>query len=490
MGTTGTEAVPPGTVVITGCYLATVNAADTEYPSGHLVIAAGRIAAVGPGDAPPRFAAAPHIDGAGLLVTPGLVNTHSHLYQWITRGYSADGTLFDWLSALYPVWARLTPELVHDSAAADLAWLALTGCSTSTDHHYVFPAGPGDLLEAEIRAAQQIGLRFHPCRGSMNLGQSAGGLPPDSVVEQHDTILAATEAAIDRWHDPAPDAMTRIAVAPCSPFSVTAELMRDSAELARSRGVRLHTHIAETQDEERFCREAFGRTPAEYAEDLGWLGPDVWLAHCVHLPDAAVTRLAATGTGVAHCPTSNGRLGSGIAPVRKLLDAGAVVGLGVDGGASNESGRMIDELHQALLAARYAGGPRALSARDCLRMATMGGARCLGRAAELGSLEPGKLADVAVWRVDQLPGAGITDPVCVLVFGAPALEHLFVGGRQVVAAGALQTADPAELAAAAAKASAAIAAEPAGTGPAGTGPAGTGPAGTGPAGTGPAGTGY
>lgn len=447
----------PGAVSIEGCYVACVDAAGSEYESGHVVLDGGRIAAVGPGAAPPQFAGAARIDGSGLLVTPGFVNSHHHLYQWITRGYATDDTLFGWLTALYPVWARLTPELVSDAAAANLAWLALTGCTTSMDHHYVFPSGVGDLLEAEILAARRIGLRFHPTRGSMNLGQSAGGLPPDSLVEEHDAILTACQDAIDRWHDRSPDAMTRIAVAPCSPFSVTAELMRDCAALARVNGVRLHTHLAETQDEEEFCRQTLGRTPAQYAEDLGWLGPDVWLAHCVHLSAAAVARFAATGTGVAHCPTSNGRLGAGIAPVRGLLDAGAVVGLGVDGSASNESGRMLDELHQALLAARYAGGPLALTARDCLRMATMGGARCLGRAAELGSLEAGKLADVAVWRTDGLPGAGIADPVAVLVFGAPALEHLLVGGRQIVSGGVLQTAEAGDLAAAAAKASATIA---------------------------------
>jgi cytosine/adenosine deaminase-related metal-dependent hydrolase len=446
-----------GTVIVEGCHVATVDAADREYPSGHVVAEGGRIVAVGAGPAPDGFAGGTHIDGSGLLVTPGLVNTHSHLYQWITRGYATDDTLFGWLSTLYPIWARLTPELLHASASANLGWLALTGCTTSTDHHYVFPAGSGDLLEAEILAAQRIGLRFHPTRGSMNLGESAGGLPPDSVTEPHEAILAASAAAIDRWHDASFDAMTRIAVAPCSPFTVTGELMRDCAELARAKGVRLHTHLAETPDEEEFCLEKFGRTPAEYIEDLGWLGPDVWLAHCVHLSGRAVARLAATGTGVAHCPTSNGRLGAGIAPVRKLLDSNAVVGLGVDGSASNESGRMIGELHQALLAARFAGGPLALSARDCLRMATMGGARCLGRASELGSLEPGKLADLAVWRVDGLPGAGIADPITTLVFGAPALEHLFVGGRQVVAGGELRTADAGELAASAAKASALIA---------------------------------
>jgi len=250
--------------------------------------------------------------------------------------------------------------------------------------------------------------------------------------------------------------MTRIAVAPCSPFSVTAELMRDSAELARRAGVRMHTHLAETLDEEEFCRATYGKTPAQYAEDLGWLGRDVWLAHCVHLSGEAVGRFAATGTGVAHCPTSNGRLGSGIAPVRALLEAGAPVGLGVDGSASNESGRMIGELHQALLAARFRDGPLALSARASLQMATMGGARCLGREDELGSLEAGKLADVALWRVDGLAGAGIADPLCTLVFGAPALDRLWVGGRPVVTAGELVTADAADLAAGAAAASARI----------------------------------
>jgi cytosine/adenosine deaminase-related metal-dependent hydrolase len=442
--------------VLDGCAVATVDAVGSEFRSGHVVLRDGRIAAVGEGPAP-RFDGATRIDATGLLATPGLVNSHHHLYQWITRGYAIDDTLFGWLSTLYPIWARLTPELVHDAAAANLAWLALTGCTTSMDHHYVFPHGAGDLLEAEIIAAGEIGVRFHPTRGSMNLGQSAGGLPPDSVVESHDAILDATAAAIDRWHDPAPDSMLRVAVAPCSPFSVTTELMRDSAALAREKGVRLHTHLAETDDEEAFCQEKYGRTPTEYAEDLDWLGPDVWMAHCVHLSPAAVARFAATGTGVAHCPTSNGRLGAGIAPVRSLLDAQVPVGLGVDGSASNESARMVDELHQSLLVARLSGGPLALTARESLRMATMGGARCLGRDAEIGSLEAGKLADVALWQVAGLPGAGIEDPVCTLVFGAPALEHLFVGGRQVVARGALQTADTAALAAASARASATIA---------------------------------
>ena len=444
-------------LAIDGCHVATADAAGTEYPAGYVVISGDRITAVGPGPLPAQYAAAERVDGAGLLATPGLVNAHTHLYQWITRGYATDDSLFGWLAALYPVWAGLDAELVHAAAAANLGWLALTGCSTSTDHHYVFPAGRGDLLEAEITAAREIGLRFQPGRGSMNLGRSAGGLPPDSVVEEHDDILAATQAAIDRWHDPSFGAMTRIAVAPCSPFSVTAELMRDSADLARRAGVRMHTHLAETLDEEQFCLQTYGRTPAQYMEDLGWLGPDVWLAHCVHLSDEAVGRLAASDTAVAHCPTSNGRLGAGIAPVRALLDAGAPVGLGVDGAASNESGAMIDELHQAVLSARLRSGPLALTVRQALQLATMGGARCLGREDEIGSLEPGKLADVALWQVGGLAGAGIADPVATLVLGAPALEQLFVGGRPVVTGGNLVTADADALAAASAKASAQIA---------------------------------
>jgi cytosine/adenosine deaminase-related metal-dependent hydrolase len=437
-------------LVLENAAIAAVDAADTEHPAGFVAVDGGRVVAVGAGS-PPASLTGPdveRVDATGCLVTPGLVNSHHHLYQWLTRGYAADDTLFGWLTTLYPVWARLDAERLFDAASGNLAWLALSGCSTSTDHQYVFPTGGGDLLEAEISAAQRIGLRFHPCRGSMDLGKSAGGLPPDSVVEDRDAILAATDQAIDRWHDPSPDAMVRIAVAPCSPFSVTAELMRESAELARRRGVRLHTHLAETLDEDAYCREAFGRTPAEYAEDLGWLGPDVWLAHGVHLSGAAATRLGETGTAVAHCPTSNGRLGSGIAPVRGLLDAGVPVGLGVDGSASNESGRMVDELHQAMLAARYAGGPQALTARETLRMATVGGARCLGREQEIGSLEPGKLADIAVWRVDGLAGAGIADPVCTLVFGTPRLDRLYVGGRAVVSDGQLATADADALAAA------------------------------------------
>src|SRR5918997_1459546 len=305
-------------------------------------------------------------------------------------------------------------EIEHAAARAGLAALARSGCSTSVDHHYVFPRGAGDLLAAEIEAAREIKLRFHPTRGSMDLGESEGGLPPDSVVEDLDEILLASEDAIDRFHDASFDSMLRIALAPCSPFSVTSRLMSEVAELARSRDVRLHTHLAETEDEEEFCLQKFGVRPAEYLEGLGWLGEDVWLAHCVHLDDQEVRRFGVTGTGVAHCPSSNARLGAGIAPVAALVAAGAPVGLGVDGAASNESGELGPEVKGALHLARLRAGASALSARAALALATRGGARCLGRSAEIGSLEPGKLADVAVWGLEGLGRAGIQDPVAAL----------------------------------------------------------------------------
>jgi cytosine/adenosine deaminase-related metal-dependent hydrolase len=435
-------------IVLENCAIATVDPAGTEHTWGHVVIADdGRIAAVGAGPAFGVDPAARRVDATGCLATPGLVNTHHHLYQWVTRGLAQQDVLFGWLTTLYPVWARIDAEAVGAAAAAGLGWLALSGCTTSADHHYVFPRDGGDVLAAEIDAARRIGLRFHPCRGSMDLGASAGGLPPDSVVEDTDAALAATEDAIDRYSDPAPDSMLRIAVAPCSPFSVTSRLMREAAELARRRGVRLHTHLAETVEEEEYCRATHGCTPVEYAERLGWLGDDVWLAHGVHLDDAAVARLAATGTGVAHCPSSNARLGAGLARVRDLLDAGVPVGLGVDGAASQEGGQLGAELRQALYAARLRGGPTALSAREALALGTIGGARCLGRDADLGSLEPGKLADVALWRLDGLGHAGIADPVAALVFGPPApVELLLVGGRPVVERDELRTADAGALA--------------------------------------------
>lgn len=336
--------------------------------------------------------------------------------------------------------------MVAATTAAGLGWLALSGATTSTDHHYVYPRDAGDVMAAQVQAATEIGLRFHPTRGSMDLGQSNGGLPPDNIVEDTDDALAATEEAIDRFHDPADDAMIRVAVAPCSPFSVTPKLMTEAAALARRRGVRLHTHLAETIEEEHYCRQTHGCTPVEYAERLGWLGPDVWLAHAVHLDDHAVGRLAATGTSVAHCPSSNARLGAGIARIRDLLDAGVPVGLGVDGPASQEANQLGAELRQALYAARLRGGPTALTARQALALGTIGGARCLGRADRIGSIEPGKLADLTVWRLDGLGHTGIDDPVAALVFGPPApVELLLVGGRPVVERGELRTADERDL---------------------------------------------
>jgi len=442
------------TTVIEGAHLVTMNAARDEYPSGHVVLEGNRITAVGAGPAPAAAREAARtgrggrlVDGSGCLLTPGLVNTHHHLYQWVTRGLAVDETLFGWLTTLYPVWARIDERAVNVAARGALAWLARTGCTTSTDHHSVFPRAGGDVFAAEVEGARSVGLRFHPARGSMDLGQSQGGLPPDDVVEDLDAVLLATEAAIDRWHDPSPDSMLRVAVAPCSPFSVTADLLREAAALARRRDLLLHTHLAETLDEEKYCRERFGCSPVDYMEGLGWLGPDVWFAHAVHLDDEAVLKIGASGTGVAHCPSSNGRLGSGVARARALRDAGARVGLGVDGAASNESASMLEEARNALLFARATGGPQALSVRDALEMATLGGAAVLGRSADLGSLEPGKLADLALWRLDTFAHADIDDPVAALVLGArPPLELLLVDGRTVVEADRVVTVDERDLA--------------------------------------------
>ena len=346
-------------IAIEHAAIATVDAERREHLDGHLVVDGDRIVAVGVGPVPAGLEITRRIDGSGCLVTPGLVICHHHLYQSATRGLVTDGTLFEWLVALYPVWAHVDADTVSAAARGGLAALATSGCTTSTDHHYIVPRGGGDLLAVEIEAAGEIGLRFHPCRGAMDLGESDGGLPPDSLVEDRDAILAASEEAIDRFHDPSPGARVRIALAPTSPFSVTRELLVETAELARRRGVRLHTHLAETIDEEEFCLEQFGVRPLEYLDGVGWLGDDVWLAHCVHLNEAESVRMGATGTGVAHCPTSNGRLGAGIANVPALLAAGAPVGLGVDGAASNEAQELIHEVRAALTVARAASGSSA-----------------------------------------------------------------------------------------------------------------------------------
>jgi cytosine/adenosine deaminase-related metal-dependent hydrolase len=431
-------------IVIDGATVATVDGNDREFPSGHVVVEGRRLVAVGPGAAPTYADDVPTrlVDGSGMLVTPGLVNTHHHFYQWITRGMVQEGILFEWLAGLYPTWARIDEEMVYAAALGSITSLLKSGCTTAMDHHYVFPRGSGDLLDAEIRAAAELGLRFHPTRGSMDRGESQGGLPPDFAVESLETILEASEAAVAKYHDPGPESMLRVGIAPCSPFSVSTDLLRESAVLARRLGVRLHTHGSETVEEERFCRELFGMGPTDYLQSVGWLGDDVWMAHCVHMSDADLAKFAETGTGVAHCPSSNARLGTGIARLPEMLAAGVPVGLGVDGTASNESGSLGTELRAALLFARARLGPTALTARQSLRVATMGGAQVLGRETELGSLEAGKLADVAVWQLDTAEHSSIQDKVAALVMGAlPPLALLLVNGRAVVAGGRLTTGD-------------------------------------------------
>jgi 8-oxoguanine deaminase len=422
--------------------LATMDDARAEIADGALFVRGRVIEQVGPTAALPATADEV-LDLAGHVVLPGLVNTHHHLYQTLTRALPSaqDAELFDWLRALYPVWARLTPDMLHVSALTGLSELMLSGCTTTSDHLYLYPGG--SRLDDTIRAATEIGIRFHACRGSMSVGESAGGLPPDDVVEDEGTILADTQRVIAAFHDPRPLAMLRVAVAPCSPFSVSRDLMRESAALARACGVRLHTHLAENDGDVAYSRERFGCTPAEYAESLGWTGADVWHAHCVKLDAAGIARFAATGTGVAHCPSSNMRLGSGIAAVRAMRDAGVAVGLGVDGSASNDAGHLLGEVRQALLLQRVGWGTGALSARAALELATRGGAAVLGRD-DVGQLTPGFAADFVAFDLDALPFAGAAehDPLAALVFCAPAqVAWSVVNGRIVVHDGCLATVD-------------------------------------------------
>src|SRR5436190_3728878 len=430
------------TLLVKAGLLVTGNGEEIE--NGWLLAREGMIEQAGSGPAPDADEV---VDEPNCVAMPGLVNAHDHMYQWATRGYVPDGTLFEWLRALYPVWARIDADSVRVAARAAMARLLLSGCTLSTDHHYVFPRGRQGLFEALVEAARELGLRFHPCRGSMSLGESQGGLPPDSVVEKEDDILSDTEALIARHHDPKPGSMCRVVVAPCSPFSVTPQLMRDSAALARRHKLRLHTHLAETLDEERFCVEKFGRRPYELMEDLGWIGDDVWYAHGIHLSDAEVDRIAEAHTGVAHCPSSNMRLGAGACRVEDLVRAGARVGLGVDGAASNEDANLAMEAHQAVLLARVRNAsPQALDARTAWRLATRGGADCLGRE-DCGTLEPGKCADIACFRVDDLAHAGIKDLVAGLALAPPARAQTVVGnGRVVVRDGQLLTGDEDQIA--------------------------------------------
>jgi cytosine/adenosine deaminase-related metal-dependent hydrolase len=423
------------TALLHNAYVVTMDDAETEHEDGWVLIENGLVGAVGDG-APP--AADERIDLGGAVLAPGLVNTHHHLYQTLTRAQAQQADLFTWLKTLYPIWARLDGEAEYAAARTGLAELALTGCTTAFDHHYVFPQGQPDVIDALIQAASELGLHLVIGRGSMDLGESKGGLPPDSLVEDTDTILEETERLVGRG--------VEVAVSPCSPFSVTKELMRESAELARRRGLTLHTHLAETVEEDAYCRELFGLSPVEYLEELGWLADDVWCAHCVHLSPDEVQRFADTGTGVAHCPTSNLRLGAGFAPVRAMVDVGVRVGIGVDGSASNERGDLFLEVKQALLVARGRHGPHAMTAREALRLGTRGGASVLRRD-DIGSLEPGKRADLAVWPLDGLELAGAADPVAGLVFAGPhRVDRLFVGGEEIVREGRLMRADEEEIA--------------------------------------------
>lgn len=422
--------------------LITMNSQRQQIKDGAIYARDNVIDYVGPmANLPPDRATADRVvDARGMIVLPGLVNTHHHLYQTLTRCIAVDSGLFNWLKTLYPIWARMDAEAVYASALTGMAELILSGCTTASDHLYLFPNG--SKLDDEIRAAQEIGLRFHASRGSMSLGESKGGLPPDSVVEDEAAILKDCVRVIETFHDPRPGAMTRVVVAPCSPFSVTQDLMREAAALARQYQVQLHTHLAETYDEDDFCKQMFGVLPVEYAEQVNWLGDDVWYAHSVHVREQDIALMARTQTGAAHCPTSNMRLASGIAPIRAMIDAGVPVGLGVDGSASNDGSHMLAEARQAMLLQRVMGNPVGLTGLEALELGTLGGARVLGRD-DIGSLEVGKCADFIGINLNRLDYAGAQhDPQAALVFCAPQRVDLSViNGRIVVEDGQLLTAD-------------------------------------------------
>ena len=418
--------------------LVTMDAQRREIVDGAVYIRDGVIEAVGASAELPASADRV-ISLAGCVALPGLVNTHHHMFQSLTRAIpgAQDAELFAWLRRLYPIWAGLTPEMIRVSTLTAMAELILSGCTTSSDHLYLYPNGA--RLDDTIDAATTLGMRFHAARGSMSVGESAGGLPPDRLVENEESILNDTRRLIETWHDPARHAMTRIVVAPCSPFSVSRELMRESAALARSYGVCLHTHLAENDNDVAYSREQFNMTPAEYAETLGWVGSDVWHAHCVKLDAPGIGLFARTGTGVAHCPCSNMRLASGIAPIPALRAAGVAVGLGVDGSASNDGAQLLGEARQAMLLARVGFGPAALSARQSLELATLGGARVLGRD-DIGALAPGMSGDVVAFALDglALAGAAVHDPVAALLFCSPQnVSHSIINGRPVVSDGQL-----------------------------------------------------
>ena len=417
-------------------FVVTMDAGRRELAGADVLLRGGVVAAVGHGLACDGEV----IEARGCVVTPGLVNTHHHLFQSLTRAVPGgqDALLFGWLKVLYPIWARFGPEEMFVSAQVGLAELALSGCSMSSDHLYLFPNGA--RLDDTIAAAGEVGLRFHPTRGAMSIGETAGGLPPDALVEREADIVADCIRVVDRFHDAAEGAMLRVGIAPCSPFTVSRDLMREAALLARDKGVMLHTHLAENDEDVAWSLAKFGCRPGQYAEDLGWTGEDVWHAHCVKLNGDEIGLFARSGTGVAHCPCSNCRLGSGIAPVRAMRDAGVKVGLGVDGSASSDAGNLVAEARQAMLLQRVARGADAMSAREALEMATLGGARVLGRG-DCGSLEVGKRADLAIWDVSGIEAAGSWDPVALLLAGPARVRDLLVEGRFVVKAGQMVTID-------------------------------------------------
>ena len=422
--------------------IATMEASGREIAGGCILIRDGVIEMIGPCSEIAQWPKVDEtIDASGCVVTPGLVNTHHHLYQTLTRAVpdSASALLFGWLQSLYPIWRRMRPDDFVLAAQLGLSELALSGCTLSADHQYIFPNGA--RLDDTIHAAKEVGVRFHATRGSMSIGKSKGGLPPDSLIVTEDDILADSADLIDRFHDPRPGAMTRVALAPCSPFSVSRDLMRMSAILARDKGVMLHTHLSENDEDVAFSLERFGCRPGQYAEELGWVGPDVWHAHCVKLDDHEIILFAQTQTGVAHCPCSNCRLGSGIAPIALMSKAGVRVGLGVDGSASNDSAHLLSEARQAMLLQRVSLGADAFTPRQALALATKGGARTLGWS-ECGILAPDMRADIAIWDLNTLPNAGAWDPVAALVLCAPhRVRDLLVEGRRVVKDGEMVSID-------------------------------------------------
>ncbi|WP_286779814.1 MULTISPECIES: 8-oxoguanine deaminase [Sulfitobacter] len=423
-------------------YLLTMDETRRELVSADVLLRDGGVAAVGQN----LTTEGEVIEASGCVVTPGLVNTHHHLYQSLTRAVPGgqDALLFGWLKTLYPIWARFTPDHMYVSAQVGLAELALSGCTLSSDHLYMYPNG--SRLEDTIHAAAEIGMRFQPTRGAMSIGESDGGLPPDALVEREAAILEDCIRVIDGFHDPSASSMCRVGIAPCSPFSVSRDLMRDAALLARDKGVMLHTHLAENEEDIAYSLAQFGCRPGQYAQDLGWVGPDVWHAHCVKLDPSEIALFAQTKTGVAHCPCSNCRLGSGIAPLRAMRDAGVPVGLGVDGSASNDAGNLVAEARQAMLLQRVAGGADAMSAREALEIATRGGADILGRP-ECGRIEVGARADIAIWDVSGIESAGSWDPAALLLAGPTTVRDLLVEGRSVVRDGQVVTIDlPAQIA--------------------------------------------